>query len=411
MVYRAIARVWPVAFACLSLGLAVQSVGSQGDDDTQSLELRINALLHEYNAQAYQLSQEWGVGELPSISLPQDGIQRRGGAAHATARGQGARVTVRLEVSGAAGRLRLPESDRLLFALIARMAMERFPDLVLCELEIALRDLDQSARLSVSPSERHLLDASPQTFWSAVDKSGEEQLWEPVEALTVAAAPDAAAAPKPSRPRQADPRTAPHTPPLLAVARSTATATRLSPSPPLAGPSQGATRSAMPSATPSPTLLLSIQQLLHACDYLPERGVDGHPGPTTTDAIKKYQSEKSMKLDGEATAELLANLRSFCSPEALAANARNAAAAAQRPTPAPAADPNLVREVQKLLAGCPPPPGEPRYLDQDDARDGLVGPRTQEAIRRFQVSAQVPQTGQPSGELLRTLRSRCLQPR
>jgi localization factor PodJL len=75
------------------------------------------------------------------------------------------------------------------------------------------------------------------------------------------------------------------------------------------------------------------------------------------------------------------------------------AAAPATPPPEPPAPPATAREqlveIQKLLSGMRLYTGKP---------DGLIGPLTRKAILAFQRKAGLPQTGEPSPELLDRLR-------
>jgi hypothetical protein len=92
----------------------------------------------------------------------------------------------------------------------------------------------------------------------------------------------------------------------------------------------------------------------------------------------------------------------------------------ETPAPAPAAPPTAapaprdgapaevaplpkeqVAEIQRLLIGLRLYAGRP---------DGVMGPNTANAIRQFQRSAQLEETGQPSADLLQALRARTAAP-
>ena len=74
---------------------------------------------------------------------------------------------------------------------------------------------------------------------------------------------------------------------------------------------------------------------------------------------------------------------------------RAAAPATAPPEPPPATAREQLVEIQKLLLGLRLYTGKP---------DGLMGPRTRKAIHAFQRQAGLPQTGEPSPELLDHLR-------
>ena len=146
---------------------------------------------------------------------------------------------------------------------------------------------------------------------------------------------------------------------------------------------------------------LQWQLALHGYDPGP---ADGNPGPRTTAAIRHYQADAGLPVDGAPTQAVLDHLQ-YTVPAV-----RNAAApvpAVRRaavdqpvlPGPLDSLDPGLRRiyivGIQEGLKARGYNPGPV---------DGVAGGRTREAIRRYQAAAGLPVDGQPSPELLNHLK-------
>jgi peptidoglycan hydrolase-like protein with peptidoglycan-binding domain len=146
---------------------------------------------------------------------------------------------------------------------------------------------------------------------------------------------------------------------------------------------------------------LQWQLALHGYDPGP---ADGNPGPRTTAAIRHYQADAGLPVDGAPTEAVLDHLQ-YTVPAV-----RNAAApvpAVRRatvvqpvvPGPLDSLDPGLRRiyvvgiQEELKLRGYNPGPV-----------DGVAGRRTREAIRRYQAAAGLPVDGQPSPALLNHLK-------
>ena len=122
-----------------------------------------------------------------------------------------------------------------------------------------------------------------------------------------------------------------------------------------------------------------IQEELSAHGYEPGPA-DGLLGPETRTAIRKYQRDAGLAVDGVASKELLDHLK-FAQPRITA-----------KPDPEP--DP-LVLEVQTRLRALGYHRGE---------LDGLMGATTREAIRAYRYDAGLPINGAIDGPLLASLR-------
>lgn len=127
--------------------------------------------------------------------------------------------------------------------------------------------------------------------------------------------------------------------------------------------------------------VLGIQQALAEHGYGPGR-VDGVMGDDTRRAIRAYQRDAGLKVDGVATVQLLDHLN-FAQPRVQAASA--------------GADGALVREIQAELQ-------ERGYYR--GAVDGIVGPMTLSAVRLFERDAGLPVDGRVRADLLEKLRAR-----
>lgn len=128
--------------------------------------------------------------------------------------------------------------------------------------------------------------------------------------------------------------------------------------------------------------VLGIQQALAMHGYGPGR-VDGVMGDDTRRAIRAYQRDAGLKVDGVATVQLLDHLN-FAQPQITR-------------TAVSGADGALVREIQAELQ-------ERGYYR--GAVDGIVGPMTLSAVRLFERDAGLPVDGRVRADLLEKLRAR-----
>lgn len=118
----------------------------------------------------------------------------------------------------------------------------------------------------------------------------------------------------------------------------------------------------------------AIQRELAALGYSPG-GADGVEGPRTRRAISAYQRAAGLPETGRASRELLDYMK-FSAPR-------------------PGAGPSGVAHTQRRLAAR-------GYYD--GAIDGIAGPKTRAAIRRFQRDAGLAVTGKIDRSLARALR-------
>ena len=116
--------------------------------------------------------------------------------------------------------------------------------------------------------------------------------------------------------------------------------------------------------------IIGIQEELQAHGYRPG-AADGRLGPQTVRAIRRYQRDAGLPVDGVASNELLDHMK-FVLPKVYA----RAAAA-----PGPATRDPLVADIQWEL----------QQLGYYRGRvDGIVGPLTREAVRDFADAAGLP---------------------
>ncbi len=120
----------------------------------------------------------------------------------------------------------------------------------------------------------------------------------------------------------------------------------------------------------------AIQRELASQGYAPG-APDGVEGPLTRRAIRAYQRDAGLPRSGRASRELLDHLKFSA--------ARHAARAKFRA---------LIMDIQRELAA------RGYYTGRID---GISGPLTENAIRRFQTQAGMPVTGRPDRALARAL--------
>jgi peptidoglycan hydrolase-like protein with peptidoglycan-binding domain len=117
--------------------------------------------------------------------------------------------------------------------------------------------------------------------------------------------------------------------------------------------------------------------------------VDGVMGARTRSAIRAYQGDSQLLVDGQPTASLLSHVR--------------ATGQGRTPPPAPPAtstselSSQLVADIQDALRGSGYPTGR---------ESGRLDDQTRAAIRRYESDHGLLMSGEPSAELLRHLRER-----
>jgi peptidoglycan hydrolase-like protein with peptidoglycan-binding domain len=164
-----------------------------------------------------------------------------------------------------------------------------------------------------------------------------------------------------------------------------------------------ATRVAARSEPPkSDDLVRAVQDALKQVGYY-SGPLDGIMGPRTHAAITVFEVKTGRNETGEASWELLKAIentdRLDLAPARLPEKPEPASSAGQRTAadegPAPAPD-VLLATIQKALADAAYGPVE---------ADGFMGPRTHDAIMRFQRDHNLPVTGEVSDALVIELRA------
>lgn len=144
-------------------------------------------------------------------------------------------------------------------------------------------------------------------------------------------------------------------------------------------------------------LVRAVQDALKQVGYY-TGALDGVAGPQTRSAIMAFEARAGRPATGEASADLLAAIRATKRPD-LATAVAPPPVSPRQPAAAPAApvasDP-LVATIQRALA---------RAAYGAIVADGVVGPETRDAIRRFQAEHNLPVTGEISEALTIELRA------
>ena len=134
------------------------------------------------------------------------------------------------------------------------------------------------------------------------------------------------------------------------------------------------------------------QMVMAIQDELNRRGYDAGPpdgalGPKSRTAIRTYQSDAGIPITGEPSETLLASLRNEGGPRF--GRGRGGPAAAEMD------DRGLVRDIQAELRA--------RRLYRGPL-NGRLNPETRDGIRAFQSAMRLPPTGEPSVDLLASLK-------
>ncbi len=147
-----------------------------------------------------------------------------------------------------------------------------------------------------------------------------------------------------------------------------------------------------------------IQQALVDLKLLRDKP-DGTLGPMTRSAIRAFQRSVSMRETGEPTVDVFAALQDATRTDAAKSESADKAQAAKADMPAsspdaaldvwPSATADQVKVIQTLL----------RDLNfSREAPDGVLGPATRAAIRDYERSLGLAQTGEPSKTLFDSLK-------
>ena len=170
-----------------------------------------------------------------------------------------------------------------------------------------------------------------------------------------------------------------------------------------------------PAMTPAQIADLQWQLAVHGYD---PGSSDGTVGPQTQEAIRRYQADAGLPVDGEPSQALLDNLQ-YAQPVVNNKTARQheqgASGIAQSQLP-PTPPPSAMAPPAPSSAGIPVAPELlPVYtasVQQELARrgyyqgpiDGRLGPATRAAIRRYQQDRGLPVTGDVTLEFVNYLR-------
>lgn len=148
-------------------------------------------------------------------------------------------------------------------------------------------------------------------------------------------------------------------------------------------------RSEQPHIRPLPDPVVEqVQEILTDLNFY-EGTVDGIAGPATRQAIEVYRETVGLPPSGEIDDELLIQLGAAPSTGAIAPS-RDAAEAAAPSTENMPADKARVIKIQAGLKA---------FGNADMEIDGVMGARTQSAIREFQSLFGLPETGAPDDAL------------
>ncbi|KQT55257.1 MULTISPECIES: peptidoglycan-binding protein [unclassified Aureimonas] len=146
-------------------------------------------------------------------------------------------------------------------------------------------------------------------------------------------------------------------------------------------------------------LVLEVQTALNETGHY-QAGLDGKPGAATTAAIKSFQSEWGLPVDGQPTPRLLQAIRKAATkaqePVRVASGGPVGAEVQDDRTGSvpsiPKAD--LVKRIQSGLAAAEVAKLKP---------DGVAGEQTRAAIRTFEALEGLDVTGEPNERILKRL--------
>ena len=149
-------------------------------------------------------------------------------------------------------------------------------------------------------------------------------------------------------------------------------------------------------------LVRAVQDALKQIGYY-SGPLDGIAGPQTQSAIEAFEAQSGREPTGEPTLELLAMIQAARRPDL-------------SPVPTQMASSEPESEASETSAGVPQmPQPDPLVASIQDAlarsaygplvADGVAGPDTHEAIKRFQRDHNLPVTGEVSDALIIELRA------
>lgn len=140
---------------------------------------------------------------------------------------------------------------------------------------------------------------------------------------------------------------------------------------------------------PDPSQVAEIQRLLNERGY--DAGpVDGAMGSRTREAIRAFQRDSGLPQSGEPSEDIVRRLARGAPPTP------GSPGFPSRPWQPADADRSQTAEIQQLL--------NQRGFDAGPV-DGMMGERTREAIRAYQIGHGLPPTGEPSAALAQSLRN------
>jgi peptidoglycan hydrolase-like protein with peptidoglycan-binding domain len=128
-----------------------------------------------------------------------------------------------------------------------------------------------------------------------------------------------------------------------------------------------------------------VQAVLKELNFY-DGAVDGLSGPNTTRAIDEYRRKMGLTASGEIDAELLQMLGTPSTTAGIAPTPAPRESAVSAPQPAVDAPEDMVVRIQAGLKA---------FGNDDMEIDGVIGSRTQAALREFQSLFGLPQTGKP----------------
>jgi peptidoglycan hydrolase-like protein with peptidoglycan-binding domain len=128
-----------------------------------------------------------------------------------------------------------------------------------------------------------------------------------------------------------------------------------------------------------------VQAVLKELNFY-DGAVDGIAGPNTTRAIEEYRRKMGLRVTGEIDAELLEMLGTPSTTAGIAPTPAPRDVALPAPQPVVDAPEDMVVRIQAGLKA---------FGNDDMEIDGVIGSRTQAALREFQSLFGLPETGKP----------------